>query len=165
MLDPSPWGQAPARTCLFSLYMLELLQFGLQPLLQPWHQCLPSYPLALLLLQAGLAQGCAGCPRYGPLYWQGCAAAKSLAALAGKVRLAVAGKFPIIPKGYSGLVQQLLAVPSHWWNYGELWGNYGGNWVELWELWWNYGELWGSCVKLCGIMGIIGNLWGIMVKL
>ena len=66
---------------------------------------------------------------------QGCAAAKSLAALAGKVRLVVAGKFPIIPKGYSGLVQQLLAVPSHWWNYGELWGIMG-------ELWWNYGELW-----------------------
>ena len=40
---------------------------------------------------------------------QGYAAAKSLAALAGKVRLAVAGKFPIIPKGYSGLVEQLLA--------------------------------------------------------
>ena len=35
---------------------------------------------------------------------QGCAAAKALAALAGKVRLVVAGKFPIIPKGYSGLV-------------------------------------------------------------
>ena len=52
---------------------------------------------------------------------QGCAAAKSLVALAGKVRLAVAGKFPIIPEGYSGLVQQLLAVPSHRWNYGELW--------------------------------------------
>ena len=27
----------------------------------------------------------------------------------GKVRLAVAGKFPIIPKRYSGLVEQLLA--------------------------------------------------------
>ena len=40
---------------------------------------------------------------------QGCAAAKRLAALAGKVRLAVAGKFPIIPKGYSGRVEQLLA--------------------------------------------------------
>ena len=40
---------------------------------------------------------------------QGYVAAKSLAALAGKVRLAVAGKFPIIPKGYSGLVEQLLA--------------------------------------------------------
>ena len=40
---------------------------------------------------------------------QGYAAAKSLAALAGKVRLAVAGKFPIIPKGCSGLVEQLLA--------------------------------------------------------
>ena len=39
---------------------------------------------------------------------QGYAPAKSLAALAGKVRLAVAGKFPIIPKGYSGLVEQLL---------------------------------------------------------
>ena len=33
-----------------------------------------------------------------PLHtWQGCAAAKSLAVLAGKLRLAVAGKFPIIP--------------------------------------------------------------------
>ena len=51
---------------------------------------------------------------------QGCAAAKPLAALAGKVRLAMAGKFPIIPKGYSGLVQQLLVIPSHWWNYGEV---------------------------------------------
>ena len=30
---------------------------------------------------------------------EGYAAAKSLAVLAGKVRLAVAGKFPIIPKG------------------------------------------------------------------
>ena len=40
---------------------------------------------------------------------QGYAAAKLLAALAGKVRLAVAGKFPIIPKGYSGLVEQLQA--------------------------------------------------------
>ena len=40
---------------------------------------------------------------------QGYAAAKSLAALAGKVCLAVAGKFPIIPKRYSGLVEQLLA--------------------------------------------------------
>ena len=40
---------------------------------------------------------------------QGYAAAKSLAALAGKVRLAVAGKFSIIPQGYSGLVEQLLA--------------------------------------------------------
>ena len=40
---------------------------------------------------------------------QGYAAAKSLAALAGKVRLAVAGKFPIIPKGYSGLGEQLQA--------------------------------------------------------
>ena len=39
---------------------------------------------------------------------QGYAPAKLLAALAGKVRLAVAGKFPIIPKGYSGLVEQLL---------------------------------------------------------
>ena len=38
---------------------------------------------------------------------QGCAAAKPLAVQAGKVRLAVAGKFPIIPKGYSGLVEQL----------------------------------------------------------
>ena len=62
---------------------------------------------------------------------QGCAAAKPLAALAGKVRLAVAGKFPIIPKGYSGLVQQLLVVPSHWWNYGELWGIM----VEIWGIW------------------------------
>ena len=79
---------------------------------------------------------------------QGCAASKPLAALAGKVRLAVAGKFPIIPKGYSGLVEQLLAVPSHWWNYGELWGIM----VELWgimgnyegimgEFGWNYGEI------------------------
>ena len=40
---------------------------------------------------------------------QGYAAAKSLAPLAWKVRLALAGKFPIIPKGYSGLVEQLLA--------------------------------------------------------
>ena len=65
--------------------------------------------------------------------------------LAGKARLAVAGKFLIIPKGYGGLVQQLLVVPSHWWNYGELWGIM----VELWgimgnyeELSGNYGELW-----------------------
>ena len=47
--------------------------------------------------------------RHGRSSDQGYAAAKSLAALAGKVRLAVAGKFPIIPKGYSGLVKQLLA--------------------------------------------------------
>ena len=65
---------------------------------------------------------------------QGCAAAKPLAALAGKVCLAVVGKFPIIPKGYSGLVEQLLAVPSHWWNYRELWGIMG-------EFGWNYGAL------------------------
>ena len=68
---------------------------------------------------------------------QGYAAAKPLAALAGKVRLAVVGKFPIIPKGYSGLVQQLLVVPSHWWNYGELWWNYG-------EFGWNYGGIVGK---------------------
>ena len=40
---------------------------------------------------------------------QGCAAAEPLAALAGKVRLGVVGKFPINPKGYSGRVEQLLA--------------------------------------------------------
>ena len=39
---------------------------------------------------------------------QGYASAKSLAALAGKFRPALAGKFPIIPKGYSWLVEQLL---------------------------------------------------------
>ena len=93
-----------------------------------------------------------GCPlaTLGCL-WQGCAAAKPLAALAGKVRLAVAGKFPIIHKGYSGLVEQLLAGPSHWWNYGELWGimgEFGWNYGELWwtygELWWNYGGIMGN---------------------
>ena len=83
-------------------------------------------------------------------------AAKPLAALAGKVRLAVPGKFPMIPKGYSGLVQPLPVVPSRWWNYVELWGelwgimgNYGGIMGNLGgimgnyaEIWWNYGDLW-----------------------
>ena len=82
---------------------------------------------------------------------QGCAAAKLLAALARKVCLAVAGKSPMIPKGYSGLVQQLLAVPSHWWNYGELWGIMGELWGIMEELGWNYGELW-------GIMGNYGEV-------
>ena len=45
---------------------------------------------------------------------QPCAAAKPLAALAGTVGLAVAGKFHIIPKGYSGLFEQLLVVLSPW---------------------------------------------------
>ena len=44
----------------------------------------------------------------GKVRMVGVSPAKSLAALVGKVRLAVAEKFPIIPKGYSGLVQQLL---------------------------------------------------------
>ena len=96
---------------------------------------------------------------------QGCAAAKSLAALAGKVRLAVAGKFPIIFKGYSGLVQQLLAVPLHWWNYGELWGIMG----TLGGIMGNYGEVWGIMGNYRGIMGnlceIMAELWGIMGEL
>ena len=90
---------------------------------------------------------------------QGCAAAKLLAALAGKVRPAVVVKFAIIPKGCSGLVQQLLVIPSHWWNYGELWVNYG-------EFGCSYGELWRIMVELWGIMlylwGFIGNYGGIM---
>ena len=100
-----------------------------------------------------------GDPEQARLMSQGCAAAKPLAALVGKVRLAAAGKFPIIPKGYSGLVEQLLAVPSHWWNYGELWGimlSCGGIMGELWGIW---VELWGIWVELWGIMV---ELWGIM---
>ena len=43
---------------------------------------------------------------------QGCFPGKFLAALAGKVRLALAAKFPIIPKGYSGSVYPLVGTPS-----------------------------------------------------
>ena len=85
-------------------------------------------------------------------FLQGYAAAKSLA---GKVRLAAAERFPIIPKGYSGLVPQLLAVPLHWSNYGEVWRTMGELWRIMVELWGNVGELW----------GIIRELYGIMVKL
>ena len=120
---------------------------------------------------------------WSPAWKQGCAAAKPLAALAGKVRLAVAGKFPIIPKGYSGLVEPLLAgwmigIGGIMGNYGELWGivgNYGGimgnlggimgNYGELWGIMGNYGELWGimgNNGELWAIMGNYGELWGIM---
>ena len=47
---------------------------------------------------------------------QVCAPAKVVAA---KVRLAVAGKFPIIPKGYSRHLYLRLATPSYGWNYGQ----------------------------------------------
>ena len=107
---------------------------------------------------------------------QRCAAAKSLAVLAGKIRVAVAGKFPKVPKGYNGLVQQVLVVPSHWWNYGELWvimgnyggsmGNYGGILVELWGFVGNYGGIMGNYGGIMGnyggIMGYYGELWGIV---
>ena len=76
----------PPRPCARPPPLLVEGTRGLQP-----RRALPQHP-------AGVAV---------PL-WQGYAPAKSLAALAGKVRLAVAGKFPIIPKGYSGLVEQLL---------------------------------------------------------
>ena len=77
----------------------------------------------------------------------------------GKVCLAVAGKFPVIPKGYCGLVYLLLGIPSYWWNYGELWWNYG-------ELWCNYGGIMGNCGGIMGNCGVImgnhGELWGFM---
>ena len=68
------------------------------------HAC-PAHKLPACVTCKRLRLSVAVCCTTG----QGYAAAKSLAALAGKVRLAVAGKFPIIPKGYSGLVEQLLA--------------------------------------------------------
>ena len=73
-------------------------------------------------------------------------------------------EFSLIPKGYSGLVQQLLVGESHWWNYGEssgimveLWGimgNYGG---IIGELSGNYRKLGGNCEAILGNCGEIIN--------
>ena len=105
--------------------------------------------------EARNVQGREQIQRNGEVDLQGCAAAKSLAALAGKVCLAVAGKFPIIPKGYSGLVQKKLSrhIGGIMGNYGELWGKLGGYMGNYGGIMGNYGEF------------IYGDLWAIMVKL
>ena len=82
---------------------------------------------------------------------QGYAFAKTLASLASGLALALASKFPIIPKGVlwewvsaNGTQGPLGGIMG---NYGELWvimGNYGSTMGNYWELWDNFASSMGN---------------------
>ena len=86
------------------------------------------------------------------LHRQGYACAKTLASLASGLALALASKFPIIPKG----------VLWEWFSANGQWPARRDRWVELWGIMGNYGstmgnywELWDNFASSLGNYGEI----------